>query len=166
MIELFCRGFKDHKKYNVFYSTPSCYVQAVNDELTKNSVNLNRKLDDFFPYASDNHAFWTGYFTSRPTSKRYERQASNILQSTKQLAALAKVDGRDIDDSLNDLREAVGIMQHHDAITGTEKQAVANDYARLLTKALKKAEAPVGTTVGYVGVYIVQPKTRALVGIF
>jgi lysosomal alpha-mannosidase len=142
------KGFKDHKKYNVFYSTPSCYVQAVNDELTKNSVNLNRKLDDFFPYASDNHAFWTGYFTSRPTSKRYERQASNILQSTKQLAALAKVDGRDVDDSLNDLREAVGIMQHHDAITGTEKQAVANDYARLLTKALKKAEAPVGTTVG------------------
>lgn len=39
-------------------------------------------------------------------------------------------------------------MQHHDAITGTEKQAVANDYSRILTKALRMAETPIGTIVG------------------
>jgi hypothetical protein len=32
--------------------------------------------------------------------------------------------------SLDALEFAVSISQHHDAITGTEKQAVANDYAR------------------------------------
>lgn len=30
----------------------------------------------------------------------------------------------------------MGIMQHHDAVTGTEKQHVANDYAYLLQKAI------------------------------
>lgn len=30
------------------------------------------------------------------------------------------------------LREQMGIMQHHDAVTGTEKQHVASDYARRL----------------------------------
>ena len=35
---------------------------------------------------------------------------------------------------LTAMREAMGVMQHHDAITGTEKQHVANDYARILAQ--------------------------------
>lgn len=38
------------------------------------------KTDDFFPYADGPHQFWTGYFTSRPALKRYERLSSNFLQ--------------------------------------------------------------------------------------
>jgi len=38
------------------------------------------KTDDFFPYADGPHQFWTGYFTSRPAFKRYERLSSNFLQ--------------------------------------------------------------------------------------
>jgi len=34
----------------------------------------------------------------------------------------------------------MGVMQHHDAITGTEKQHVANDYARLLSEAIEECE--------------------------
>jgi len=26
---------------------------------------------DFFPYASSNHSYWTGYFTSKPAFKVY-----------------------------------------------------------------------------------------------
>ena len=47
------------------------------------------KTDDFFPYASHPHGYWTGYFTSRPAIKGYERYSNNILQVTKQLNALA-----------------------------------------------------------------------------
>lgn len=35
---------------------------------------------------------------------------------------------------LNTMREAMGVLQHHDAVTGTEKQHVAFDYARLLSE--------------------------------
>lgn len=61
---------------NLLYSTPSCYLKAVNDE----NINLSVKTDDFLPYASDPHSYWTGYFTSRPTLKYYERKGNNFLQ--------------------------------------------------------------------------------------
>lgn len=76
------RGFKDNPDINVIYSTPSCYIQAVNQEAAANDLEFVVKTDDFFPYGSDYHCFWTGYFTSRPNAKRFERQASNILQVT------------------------------------------------------------------------------------
>jgi hypothetical protein len=43
------------------------------------------KSDDFFPYAMVPASYWTGYYTSRPALKRYERYANNILQVTRQL---------------------------------------------------------------------------------
>jgi hypothetical protein len=53
------------------------------------------KTDDFFPYADGPHAFWTGYFTSRPALKGYVRTRSNLLHSTEKLMATAQgnVDG-------------------------------------------------------------------------
>lgn len=39
------------------------------------------------------------------------------------------------------LRRAMGIMQHHDAVTGTEKQHVANDYERILHQAISACGA-------------------------
>lgn len=39
-------------------------------------------------------------------------------------------------EQLVNFREAMGIMQHHDAVTGTEKQLVAEDYARILYNAM------------------------------
>lgn len=50
-----------HPEVHVLYSTPSCYLKALNDQGLKWPI----KEDDFFPYASDPHSYWTGYFTSR-----------------------------------------------------------------------------------------------------
>lgn len=63
-------------KINLFYSTPSCYLKSLYDANT----TWPTKRDDFFPYASDPHSFWTGYFTSRPTLKRFERVGNHFLQ--------------------------------------------------------------------------------------
>ena len=100
--------------FNLVYSTPSCYVKALND--------LDRtwptKTDDFFPYGSDDHAYWTGYFTSRPCSKYMIRQGSNLLQSCKQAEAVLSLKGATNNGDVNVMKEAMGIMQHHDAATG------------------------------------------------
>ncbi|XP_074108776.1 lysosomal alpha-mannosidase II isoform X1 [Cotesia typhae] len=111
---------------NVFYSTPSCYLKSLNEA----QISWPSKSDDFFPYSSDPHAFWTGFFTSRPTLKFFERMGNNFLQITKQLSVLSsQMDS----EGLIHFKEAMGVMQHHDAVTGTEKQHVAADYARLLS---------------------------------
>lgn len=41
----------------------------------------------------------------------------------------------------------MGTLQHHDAITGTEKQVVSQDYIRLLSKAVEDAEKPLGNII-------------------
>ncbi|KAK0079162.1 hypothetical protein PV326_008900 [Microctonus aethiopoides] len=126
---------------NVFYSTPSCYVKSVNDA----QISLNTKSDDFFPYSSDPHAFWTGYFTSRPALKLFERMGNNLLQIVKQLSVSSNI--MDSEDLIQ-FREAMGVMQHHDAVTGTEKQHVADDYARLLHKSMVKGENIAAKAIG------------------
>jgi Alpha mannosidase middle domain/Glycosyl hydrolases family 38 N-terminal domain len=108
---------------NLFYSTPSCYLKS----LQESGLTWPTKTDDFFPYASDPHAYWSGYFTSRPTSKRFIREAELYAKQLSQLTVLRQ-DARSTVELLGLLRETVGIVQHHDAITGTEKQHVAHDY--------------------------------------
>ena len=75
---------------NIFYSTPSCYLYALN--------HANRtwpsKTDDFFPYAIYAHAYLTGYFTSRPALKLYERYSNNVLQMARQINALSNTNMR------------------------------------------------------------------------
>ncbi|XP_053666254.1 lysosomal alpha-mannosidase-like [Anopheles marshallii] len=137
---------------NVFYSTPSCYLKALHDM----GITWPTKSDDFFPYASDPHSYWTGYYTSRPTSKRFERVGNHFLQVCKQLTALAPTREAHMEPHLNVLREAMGVMQHHDAITGTEKQHVANDYARMLNVAVKACSANTKSVLNQ----IVDPKYK------
>lgn len=103
----------EQNKVRVFYSTPSCYLKAVHDT----GHVFQTKEDDFFPYASDPNAFWTGYFTSRATLKRFERVGNNWLQACKQLDVLAAHEGT-FEWKLSKLKEAMGVMQHHDAVAG------------------------------------------------
>jgi lysosomal alpha-mannosidase len=69
-----------------------------------------------------------------------------VVQVGKQLVAITQL-GQVGESPLDGLREAIGIMQHHDAITGTEKQHVADDYARILAKTLEDARGAVGTAL-------------------
>ena len=71
----------EKEKIHLMYSTPSCYIKAKNEEI----VDWPTKSDDFFPYASDRHTYWTGFFSSRPTSKRMIRETSGWLQFLKHL---------------------------------------------------------------------------------
>ncbi|XP_041033071.1 lysosomal alpha-mannosidase isoform X1 [Carcharodon carcharias] len=124
---------------NVLYSTPSCYLY----ELNKANLTWSVKSDDFFPYADGPHQFWTGYFTSRPALKRYERLSNNFLQVCNQLEVLgasgSHIGPYGVGDS-SVLKKAMGVAQHHDAVSGTEKQHVADDYAKKLAKGWDQCE--------------------------
>jgi uncharacterized membrane protein len=64
--------------------------------LNKAEKKWSTKTDDFFPYASTPAVYWTGYYTSRPALKRYERYANNILQVTRQLNGFSQSNLRNI----------------------------------------------------------------------
>eukprot|EP00301_Raphidiophrys_heterophryoidea_P000324 c10160_g2_i1.p1 GENE.c10160_g2_i1~~c10160_g2_i1.p1 ORF type:complete len:1006 (+),score=235.35 c10160_g2_i1:43-3018(+) len=120
---------------NVFYSTPSLYAKAVLQEAKAKGLTFPPKSDDFFPYGDGPHAYWTGYFTSRPALKRYERYAMAYLQACKQIEATSKTAN-----ATWTLREAMGVAQHHDAVSGTEKQHVAFDYAKRIAAGISECE--------------------------
>jgi lysosomal alpha-mannosidase len=83
------RNFKNIEKlmhyvnsggYNMtlFYSTPGDYLKAVHKV---KDVEWPVKTDDFFPYADNIHAYWTGYFTSRPALKGYIRRSGSLYRA-------------------------------------------------------------------------------------
>ncbi|XP_066063760.1 lysosomal alpha-mannosidase isoform X2 [Chamaea fasciata] len=137
-------------RVHALYSTPSCYLR----ELHRANLTWPLKTDDFFPYSDGPHQFWTGYFSSRPALKGYERLSSGFLQVCSQLEALAGPSVRGGPYGPGDssvLREAVAVAQHHDAVAGTERQHVANDYARQLARGWDSCQVLVANALSLLG---------------
>ena len=61
-------------------STPSDYVEAVKKENIKWPV----RYDDFMPYG-EAQDFWTGFYSSRPDSKKYMRDFSSMMSGQNKL---------------------------------------------------------------------------------
>ncbi|KAL6494430.1 hypothetical protein OROGR_031230 [Orobanche gracilis] len=120
-------------RVNALYSTPSIYTDA------KHALNESwpLKTDDYFPYADSSNAYWTGYFTSRPAIKGYVRMMSGYYLAARQLE-LFKGRNKSGGPTTDSLADALAIAQHHDAVTGTEKQHVARDYAKRLSIGYKE----------------------------
>lgn len=150
----------------IFYSTPEKYTQCkyadfVNAkqskegdaEITKYNPaewSTSPKTNDFFPYADCEHCYWTGYFTSRQGLKRMERVGSSFLHAARQIESISKLnipkeEGTPlITDAWNasplyELDDAMGVVQHHDGVSGTSKQHVAYDYAKRIAAGMNKA---------------------------
>ena len=107
---------------NIFYSTPACYLRS----LQASQVSWPTKQDDFLPYASDPHAYWSGYFTTRPYMKQLSRHVEASLRSAEILFSLTYPKHKeelvsDYPTKLAVARQHLALFQHHDAITGTGK---------------------------------------------
>uniref|UniRef100_A0A0G4IBA5 Alpha-mannosidase n=1 Tax=Chromera velia CCMP2878 TaxID=1169474 RepID=A0A0G4IBA5_9ALVE len=144
------------------YSTPADYLSDLSKEALKLpskgdfSKDLSGERDDFFPYGEHQDAYWTGYFTSRPGIKGLVRSVSALLKSLEKMylseALAARAKGTPLpkgarvatESALFSLREALGIAQHHDAVSGTEKQAVNDDYTYRLAEAAQEAHRAAG----------------------
>jgi alpha-mannosidase len=133
---------------NIFYSNPVYYTKQKYLETKRWLANSNislweTKTDDFFPYADYDHGYMTGYFVSRAGFKRLERVSSAFLMAARQIESYQEFSIRNSDGSrgepLYSLEDALGVVQHHDAISGTAKQHVANDYAKRVSECVEMA---------------------------
>ncbi|KAM6583976.1 hypothetical protein CsatB_010978 [Cannabis sativa] len=128
-------------RVNALYSTPSIYTDAKHaaDEYWP------LKSEDYFPYADKQNAYWTGYFTSRPALKGYVRVTSAYYLAARQLEFFR---GRSKAGPNTDyLADALAIAQHHDAVSGTSKQHVADDYAKRIAIGYTEAEKVVAASL-------------------
>ncbi|XP_064336664.1 alpha-mannosidase 2x isoform X3 [Camelus dromedarius] len=101
---------------------------------------------DFFSYADREDHYWTGYYTSRPFYKSLDRVLEAHLRGAEILYSLAVAHARRSGLAsqyplsnfalLTEARRTLGLFQHHDAITGTAKEAVVVDYGVRLLRSL------------------------------
>ena len=68
-------------KYNLFYSTPSKYLEAVQ----KMDKQWPVKYDDMLPYSDDSHAYWTGFYTSRPNKKSEAKKGTSLMHANNNI---------------------------------------------------------------------------------
>eukprot|EP01084_Bolivina_argentea_P028334 52679_1 len=133
----------------ITYSSVADYVGAVN------ALNLTWSLEqpDFFTYVDNAHSWWSGYFTSRAYLKLFSRSRMNALRLGEQLYLFAKNMYLSADYvggmyNISFLRAAIDVTQHHDAITGTEKDYVASSYWDQLYNGTQRVNRFVESVVG------------------
>jgi len=131
----------------LFYSTPTTYIDYIHSE----NITFTVKTDDLFPYGSGPHSYWTGYFTSRPALKGYVRTRSHLLHLSELMYSIVPstipVKPYKLPNLLP-LEKAVGVTQHHDAVSGTAKQHVTDDYAKRLSIGSALANKMIGDITG------------------
>ena len=93
-METIIKYISDNYYYNttIMYSTPSEYLDAIKKE----NVTFNTRYHDMFPYSDLPSEYWTGYFTSRPNSKKQVRDGQAHLHASNKLFSL-KVLEHDVD---------------------------------------------------------------------
>uniref|UniRef100_A0A8C6ULI0 Alpha-mannosidase n=1 Tax=Neogobius melanostomus TaxID=47308 RepID=A0A8C6ULI0_9GOBI len=130
---------------------PTLHVQARFGTLADYFEALQRHLDstqvsrlpavggDFFTYADRDDHYWSGYYTSRPFYKRQDRHLETTLRYCSHLCHCksGQAQGRLwLFSYLTTGRRNLGLFQHHDAVTGTAKDAVVRDYGERLRRSV------------------------------
>ncbi len=54
------------------------------------------------------------------------------------MAAYLSMKSAKVEGNISLMKEAMGVMQHHDAVTGTSKQFVIDDYIRILHRGFEE----------------------------
>ncbi|KAF1770741.1 hypothetical protein GCK72_002564 [Caenorhabditis remanei] len=92
---------------------------------------------DFFPYMCALGDYWTGYYTTRPFFKRQGRLLHSLIRNSDIMLSMLRgnLKQRKIVENekrLEQARRSLSLFQHHDAITGTSKVSVMDNYSELL----------------------------------
>lgn len=134
----------------VQYSTLSDYFAGVAAAQVKHPMIQG----DFFPYADNEDSYWTGYYTTRPLLKQKSRRLNHILRACEQLVVLVRSSPHsNLDTTRRELtvgfwedkfkeveraRMETALFLHHDAITGTSRTNVVQDYQQRMDSAAEQ----------------------------
>ncbi|CAL1536288.1 unnamed protein product [Lymnaea stagnalis] len=154
---------KQEWNVNVQWGTLQDYFQLVKQEhinwkLTNKEEEFPVLSGDFFPYSDRDAAYWTGYYSTRPFDKYFSRDVQATLQAADTLNTLnyayykkwgLLTDTKFFQHSsfLQTARRALGLFMHHDAITGTAKEFVAEDYEHYLLRAYNNSQEVIKLTI-------------------
>jgi len=97
------------------------------------------EYSDFYPYIERDASYWTGYFSSHPALKSLTRTSESFLKSVDAIYSLARENDESLQSdfsAVSTLRQAIAETQHHDGVTGTEKNYVANMYTNDINSGL------------------------------
>ena len=140
MIDYFNKNNKSNMKFKM--STPGEYIEA----LKKENIVWPVRYGDAFPYADGENDYWTGYFSSRPGAKKQVKDASALMNAQNRLFSKRVIKEGVTDEKVKEVLEAkrkmiepLSIYLHHDAITGTDKQFVADDYTIRMQKGINQS---------------------------
>jgi len=126
------------------YSLASEYLE----DLKSVEEVYTEKTDDYWAYGDADNDYWSGYFTSRPLMKYLSRYTGKAFQAFRQLLSFnmmalepqqrKNLSAQTVNTTVEYVALQMGVAQHHDAVSGTAKQYVQDDYYTRLYNALDK----------------------------
>ncbi|XP_044745943.1 alpha-mannosidase 2 [Coccinella septempunctata] len=144
------------KLFEYMNSHPELHVKAQFGTLSEyfNAVLKELKLSDFpvlngdfFTYSDRDDHYWSGYYTSRPFYKRMDRVLLYYIRSAQIILTLKYLKNEltteketELERMLQEARRSHSLFQHHDGITGTEKDLVVKDYAVKMLSAIHSCQ--------------------------
>ena len=146
-------------KMKMIYSTPTQYF----DSVLKSGVNFEKHSNyDFFPYADNSHCYWTGYFSSRANLKGLIKQLGLYINMTDRLLFEIFMDEENKNKNNKKIiekaiecvyfaREKLGVLQHHDAVTGTSKEKTNKDYENMAIIGVEKLKKYINLLMNILG---------------
>ena len=141
---------KTEWKINVKFGTLTEYFKMIRDGEKQKSTKFPVLSGDFYPYSDKNSAYWTGYYSTRPFDKRFSREIEGRVRAAEMIHSIMMSytnvwhkASKDVNKCAKKLREArrnLGLFLHHDAITGTARFHVVQDYENKLYEAFENAQ--------------------------
>ena len=119
------------------FGTVGEYFDLLDEEIDQSEEKESTLTGDYFTYTDRDNEYWSGYYTTRPFDKRNIRWMLELLRNAEILTTYTiiktKQSGRVIQEKnllqmLQEARRTHGLVQHHDAITGTSARTTVEDF--------------------------------------